>query len=916
MNQHLKFILAMFFCISYGSGWSQNNIIKINGTLRDEDTGDKIAKANIIIYKNGGQFQTITAGDNGKFKVELQLGNTYDIKFSMDAYASKIARLETRNVPKEEQPGGYEFDMQVNLFKTPPNFNLDILKEPAAKAIYMSETDNIAWDEAYIIKQKEKIDAEFKRIADMNKADAQKRKEFDKIIQQGDEKVIKKSYDEAIAKYEQAQQMFPNDPLPKEKIAKVQALKSGDDAAKKEEAQYALLLVEGDEAMNNRRWEVAQAKFNEAKKMRPKEKVPTEKLAELERRKKENAQFSQYDSLIREGDRLMSAEKYEACIAKYKEASNILSKENYPKEQIAKARELMEKAKMNAADIEKKNKKYQELVTAGQKNIDQKNYSMALNNFEEAGTLKPEEELPKTKIEEIKRLMKEQEDALAAKKNLEEQEVANAAKRKEYDRIIKEADKVLSDSKNKDINKLNQAKSMFGQAQDILPAEALPKAKIAEIDATLNTLKEKMNAEELAKQQAEEERLRKEAEWKKAQLDQEEKALADKRRREEEEAERKRKLNEALANTGTPRSNNNKNGSSAEDALDAFYREARRQRAQFKADSIAQTKNTFDDYDQFYTNKNNDRKQQDIDELNGQIEKLATIHSEGMSWHERRIADTDAEISEIENAQRDMIIGASKDRAERLEDVADIKKAQASLTVNDEQRKILRNQLDKSKEDFKEAEETSKTRSNARREGNERTFEMQKEQAANGVSFGNEIQKRNAKNYQEQIAHYNENDEYLKQAADSRSEVKAADVQSQKESLYAFSEDRSENRNNNLSDLNDSKYQTQITLSEKKITAAEKSYQKREELFAGVQQPKQQTRAQIEQAVLSDESSITERSYDMGNKKVLERTMTVGGKTYIYKKIVSTTGAYFFKNGVSITEQTWKNETTKLMVQE
>lgn len=97
-----------------------------------------------------------------------------------------------------------------------------------------------------------------------------------------------------------------------------------------------------------------------------------------------------------------------------------------------------------------------------------------------------------------------------------------------------------------------------------------------------------------------------------------------------------------------------------------------------------------------------------------------------MSWHERRIADTDAEISEIENAQRDMIIGASKDRAERLEDVADIKKAQASLTVNDEQRKILRNQLDKSKEDFKEAEETSKTRSNARREGNERTFEMQK----------------------------------------------------------------------------------------------------------------------------------------------------------------------------------------------
>jgi hypothetical protein len=54
----------------------------------------------------------------------------------------------------------------------------------------------------------------------------------------------------------------------------------------------------------------------------------------------------------------------------------------------------------------------------------------------------------------------------------------------------------------------------------------------------------------------------------------------------------------------------------------------------------------------------------------------------------------------------------------------------------------------------------------------------------------------------------------------------------------------------------------------------------------------------------------------LGNKKVLERTVIAGGKTYVYKKLVSTAGAYYFKNGISITEQTWKNETTKLMVQE
>ena len=61
MNQHLKFILAMFFCFIFGLGWSQNNIIKINGTLRDEDTGDKIAKANITGSKDK---VALVLGDN------------------------------------------------------------------------------------------------------------------------------------------------------------------------------------------------------------------------------------------------------------------------------------------------------------------------------------------------------------------------------------------------------------------------------------------------------------------------------------------------------------------------------------------------------------------------------------------------------------------------------------------------------------------------------------------------------------------------------------------------------------------------------------------------------------------------------------------------------------------------------------
>ena len=474
-NLTFKRIIILLSLLVSTHAWTQNTVISLNIVVKDEDSGGKLGGSVVTIYKNGGLFETISVPENGKIKKELQLGHTYDVKFSKDLYAPKVARLDTRNVPKEEQRGGYEFDMEVSLFKAPIGFNMDIMKEPAAKAIYMSDTDNIGWDADYIKKQREKIDAELRRVESANKADQAKFKEFEKILQQGDEKVIVKDYAAAIAKYEQAQAMFPQHELPKQKIAKVKELMQGDEAAKKDEARYGLLMIEGDEAMNNRQWDVARAKFNEAKNMRPKLKEPTEKLAELDRRMKENATFSQYDNLIRDADKFFEAAKYEEAIAKYKEASNILAKESYPKEQIAKAKELMDKLKNDADAQAKKNKRYNELMSLGQKSIDKKDYPSALGNFEEAKALKPEESMPQEKIDEVKRLMKEQEDAVVAKEMKDKEDAEKARKKKEYDNLVKMADDMFKDANGKDLAKLTQSKEFYNQALGILPAEGYPK---------------------------------------------------------------------------------------------------------------------------------------------------------------------------------------------------------------------------------------------------------------------------------------------------------------------------------------------------------------------------------------------------------------------------------------------------------
>jgi hypothetical protein len=56
---------------------------------------------------------------------------------------------------------------------------------------------------------------------------------------------------------------------------------------------------------------------------------------------------------------------------------------------------------------------------------------------------------------------------------------------------------------------------------------------------------------------------------------------------------------------------------------------------------------------------------------------------------------------------------------------------------------------------------------------------------------------------------------------------------------------------------------------------------------------------------------VTENSFKLGEKMVTERTVKVGNKIDKYRKVVSKTGTYYFKNGKSISEGTWKQETLK-----
>jgi hypothetical protein len=54
---------------------------------------------------------------------------------------------------------------------------------------------------------------------------------------------------------------------------------------------------------------------------------------------------------------------------------------------------------------------------------------------------------------------------------------------------------------------------------------------------------------------------------------------------------------------------------------------------------------------------------------------------------------------------------------------------------------------------------------------------------------------------------------------------------------------------------------------------------------------------------------VTEESSTLGNKVIITRIVVSGMRGDEYKKVVDKAGEYYFKNGYSITENTWNRET-------
>ncbi len=237
---------------------------------------------------------------------------------------------------------------------------------------------------------------------------------------------------------------------------------------------YKKALADGESLANSQKYDEAIAKFKEASSKKPQESLPKTRIQEIENLKAQSSAQQQIDqkyrSVMDKGNQAMSEKNYLEAIKLFNEAMSIKPNEQDPIDK-AKEAERLEKEKSSDED-----RNYQKVLEAGQKAIDNKDWDKATDYYKRAidlaESLKKDKTVPQGKLSEIDRLKQEE---LASKNAL-------AEKDKQYQQKMNEGSaKLLA-------NEFDAAILLFQEAKSVKPTETTPDQKIAEANQKKNAL--------------------------------------------------------------------------------------------------------------------------------------------------------------------------------------------------------------------------------------------------------------------------------------------------------------------------------------------------------------------------------------------------------------------------------------------
>lgn len=209
---------------------------------------------------------------------------------------------------------------------------------------------------------------------------------YQSLIKSGDTEYAKNEYIKAKTYYQEALRLKPNDPTAKGKLDKT--LQKIREENQKEE-KFFEHIDKADEFYANGDLNKALTEYNNALKFFPKDEYALGKKDEITTTlKNEKEKLDSFNDMVALGDKLLKEEKYAEAVLQYESALKLYPNNNAVKEKYQEAKNKKETYDTKASE-------YLRLKTQGQEFTLRKKYSEAINVYQQALELFPDDkEIP------------------------------------------------------------------------------------------------------------------------------------------------------------------------------------------------------------------------------------------------------------------------------------------------------------------------------------------------------------------------------------------------------------------------------------------------------------------------------------------------------------------------------------------
>lgn len=470
----MKYFIIVIALLLSSVTWSQNLTFLFRGQVENSDLGKNEGGVSVAIVQNGSSVSSTQTASNGKYtlKGKVNYSIPFEVVFSKSGMVSKKVAFDFSTVNEEDIPASVEFQpieaLDMALFKNRPDVDFSFLEnEPVAKFDWNEGKMEAKLDAGLVSRMKAKIDA---LLNDAEKDKAKLEADYQAAIRAGYDAFANKDYAGALAAYQKAGTVKPEEALPKTKVKELQDLIAINLANDSKNDQYAAFIKDAQNAEANLDYSTAISAYQKAGNVKPEEALPKVKIKELNaliaaNGDAQSALDRDYKAAMELGEKLMTQEKYLEAIKAFNDALALKPTENKPKERAAAA-EAAERKRGDGDSV------YEKILTTAESKIAESDYDKAEELISRAISLKPEDSRPKELLEQVKQLR---------------------ARDKKYTDLMASAETLATKKSYK------EAITDFEKAKNAKPSETAPKIRIEDMNRLLKGASSVNQKEELYK---------------------------------------------------------------------------------------------------------------------------------------------------------------------------------------------------------------------------------------------------------------------------------------------------------------------------------------------------------------------------------------------------------------------------------